>query len=232
MKRLLLLEDDRALGATLTERLGKQGYSVEWAVTQSAAQQHLSQSHYDLILIDISLPDGNGFDFARHVRRTTQVPFVFLTALSSAEYRLQGYELGAAEFIPKPFHLRELLLRVERLLNAPPARLPARFEFQDLTLDFDTLTVGYADGTTQSAQPKDFALLRLLIDRAPAVVSRAEIVSEVWPSDKDSEESTSSRSVDNAIVRLRQLLDPRADKGKDFFIKSVRGVGYQWVAGD
>src|SRR5437762_10358972 len=112
MKRLLLVEDDRSLGATLAERLEREKYEVYWAQTQQRALKKLSEGLWDLVILDIGLPDGSGFELARHIKESTSLPIMFMTALSTAEHRLEGFEIGAEEFLPKPFHLRELLLRV------------------------------------------------------------------------------------------------------------------------
>src|SRR5215472_15772146 len=112
MKRLLLVEDDRSLGATLHERLLREKYEVAWVETKQSALGKLNEGLWDLVILDIGLPDGSGFELARHIKSNATMPIMFMTALSTAEHRLEGFEIGAEEFIPKPFHLRELLLRV------------------------------------------------------------------------------------------------------------------------
>src|SRR5438445_11604066 len=118
MKRLLLVEDDRSLGATLRERLQREKYDVYWAETKQRALKKLGEGLWDLVILDIGLPDGSGFELARLIKEKTSLPIMFMTALSSAEHRLEGFEIGAADFIPKPFHLRELLLRVKHVLDS------------------------------------------------------------------------------------------------------------------
>lgn len=228
MKSLLLVEDDRTLAETLSERLAKEGYEVTWMDRIDGATSAVSQTRFDLMILDVGLPDGNGFEFARKVRARVpgelnrETPFVFLTAMNSAEYRLEGYELGAEEYIPKPFHLRELLLRVKHVLDNHSS--PELLDLGDRAVFWDALEV--RDGATAAStvldrlQPRDAQLLRLLVARSPAVVSRDEILNEIW----GEENFPSSRTVDNAIVRLRQSLgDAHAQR-----IRSVRGVGYQW----
>ena len=106
MKHILLVEDNDSLGSTLQERLQKEGYQVCWVPTLAEAREAFDREVCDIILLDIGLPDGSGFSFAEQVKAKTKVPIVFMTAMSSAENRLQGYELGAEDFIPKPFHLQ------------------------------------------------------------------------------------------------------------------------------
>src|SRR5712691_7115901 len=122
MKRLLLVEDDRSLGATLCERLQREKYDVAWVETKQRALKRLGEGLWDLVILDIGLPDGSGFELARHIKKNTTLPLMFMTALSTAEHRLEGFEIGAEEFIPKPFHLRELLLRVKHVLDNHPVR--------------------------------------------------------------------------------------------------------------
>jgi two-component system phosphate regulon response regulator PhoB len=219
--RLLLLEDDASLGETLKERLELEGYQVVWAATVHDAKSKFNEQSYDLVLLDVGLPDGTGFEFAQFVNQTRPTPFLFMTAMNTAENRLEGYELGAEEFIPKPFHLKELFLRIGRVLKTQVARSET-VVCGDRVIDLKSRSVISSDGQSEFLQSRDFDLLKLMIEAAPRVLSRDEILNSVWGEDK----FPSHRTVDNAIVRLRQILGD--DGGK--IIRSVRGVGYQWVA--
>jgi DNA-binding response OmpR family regulator len=228
MRKLLLVEDDPGLGETLCERFVKEGYEVKWAETLADAERAVAgivdSNGFDLIILDVNLPDGSGFDFARRVRaRKLTTPFIFVTAMNSAEHRLEGYEIGAEEYIPKPFHLKELLLRVRHVLetHAEPGGAAGQLKVGEHTVDLDARAIVGPGGEKEFLQTRDFDLLKLLIDSAPKVVSRDEILDRVWGEDK----FPSHRTVDNAIVRLRQTLGD--DGGK--VIRSVRGIGYQWV---
>lgn len=220
MTRILLVEDDRSLGATLTDRLGRERYEVVWVTTRAEAEAKFSEPAWDLIILDIMLPDGSGFTLAEELRERSSAPIVFMTALGSAENRLAGYELGAVDFIPKPFHLRELLLRVRRILDAhAPRRIVA---CGDRRIDLDALCIHLPDGRREYPPSRDVRVLRLLVEQAPRVVSRNEIIDRIWGEDV----SPTPRTVDNTIVRLRQALQDRDGR----YIRSVRGVGYQWAA--
>lgn len=117
--KLLLVEDDRSLGETLQERLQKEGYEVFWTVSAIFAKKLVKDEKPHLILLDVRLPDGDGFTLAEELKETKDCPpFLFLTAQAGAPERLRGFELGAEEFIPKPFHLKELLLRVKHVLES------------------------------------------------------------------------------------------------------------------
>lgn len=218
MNTLLLVEDNESLGPTLQQRLRREGYEVLLATTVAEAQKLFATRSVQMVIIDVDLPDGNGIEFAQRVVRGTGIPFLFLSAMSSAEYRLEGFEIGAEDYIPKPFHLKELLLRIARVLEsrASAGILPCG----EFSMDLTAQALVFRDGRREFPQKSDFELLKLLVERSPKAVSRPEILQAVWGSDL-----TSPRTVDNAVVRLRQLLGPLAADQ----LRSVRGVGYQFV---
>lgn len=219
MKHLLLVEDDRSLGATMRERLLRENYEVSWVETKQRALKKLGEGLWDLIILDIGLPDGSGFELARHIKAQTSLPVMFITALSTAEHRLEGFEIGAEEFIPKPFHLRELLLRVKHVLDNHPVRHQVACNGRVISLD--SRSILQPDGRREYPMARDFELLQLLISGAPRVISRNQILDTLWGEDK----FPNQRTVDNMIVRLRQLLGDADSR----FIRSVRSIGYQWA---
>jgi DNA-binding response OmpR family regulator len=218
MKRLLLVEDDRSLGATLRERLLRETYDVVWVETRQRAMKKLGEGLWDLVILDIGLPDGSGFELARHIKGSTDVPIMFMTALSTAEHRLEGFEIGAEDFIPKPFHLRELLLRVKQVLDRHPVR--HRISCNGRVIELDGRAIVQPDGRREHPAARDFELLRLLITASPGVISRNQILDVLWGEDK----FLNQRTIDNMIVRLRQTLGDT----NSTCIRSVRGIGYQW----
>ena len=221
MKRLLLVEDDRSLGATLHERLLREPYDVAWVETKQRALKKLDEGLWDLIILDIGLPDGSGFELARHIKEKTSVPIMFMTALSTAEHRLEGFEIGAEEFVPKPFHLRELLLRVKHVLERHPVR--HRVSCNGRVIELENRAIVQPDGRREHPAARDFDLLQLLVTSSPGVISRNQILDVLWGEDK----FLNQRTIDNMIVRLRQSLGDT----NSTFIRSVRGVGYQWCGG-
>ncbi len=218
MKSLLLVEDDRSLGATLKDRLALEGYRVQWVETRQRALKKLSEGLWDLLILDVGLPDGSGFELAREVKAHSSLPIMFITAMGTAENRLEGFEIGAEEFIPKPFHLRELLLRVRHVFEKHPVR--RQVSCNGRTIELDSRTIIQPDGQREHPPARDFELLELLISSAPRVVSRNQIIDTLWGEDK----LGNQRTVDNMIVHLRQSLGDADSK----FIRAVRGVGYQW----
>ena len=222
MKRLLLVEDDRSLGATLHERLLREKYDVAWVETKQSALAKLNEGLWDLVILDIGLPDGSGFELARHIKSSATMPIMFMTALSTAEHRLEGFEIGAEEFIPKPFHLRELLLRVQHVLENHPVR--HKVTCRGRTVDLDNRAIVQPDGAREYPAARDFELLQLLITSSPRVISRNQILDVLWGEDK----FLNQRTIDNMVVRLRQMLGDT----ESTCIRSVRGVGYQWCGDD
>lgn len=222
MSRVLLIEDDMSLGRTLDERLRKEKLDVVWVQTIADAERALQGTRWDLAIVDVKLPDGTGFGLARLIKRSSLTPVMFMTALNSAENRLEGFEIGADEYLPKPFHLKEFILRVRHVLATQ--RVPERVTAVGRVIDLAALSITAPDGERTFLQVRDGHVLKLLISATPSVVDRAEILDRVW----GREEFPTARAVDNSVVRLRQAL--RDEDGK--LIRSVRGIGYQWAPPD
>jgi DNA-binding response OmpR family regulator len=221
MPRVLLVEDDASLGRTLAERLEKETLSVEWVKTLADGRKCIDAGGWDLAILDVMLPDGSGFSLARYIKERTVIPVMFMTALNSAENRLEGFELGADEYLPKPFHLKEFILRVRHVLTTQHLRKTIRVG-AGLTIDLDAMSVQRNGDAPVFLQSRDGRVLKLLCDSAPRVVERSEILDRVWGEDR----FPTARAVDNTIVRLRQALGDAEGR----LIRSVRGLGYQWAA--
>ncbi|MCB1160343.1 MAG: response regulator transcription factor [Leptospiraceae bacterium] len=225
--KLLLVEDDRSLGATLKDRLKKEGYDISWVESLENARKELQMGFPDLLILDVGLPDGSGFELAKELgQKPNPPPFLFLTAVAGAQDRLRGFELGAEEFIPKPFHLKELLLRVKHVLDAhrhvyEALAFQRSIEYKNFTIDFKSYTIQEKDKPLQRLAVRDMNLLALLISQKHRVVSRDEILDKLWGEDS----FPTNRTIDNAIVRLRQIFGENGQEA----IQSVRGVGYRWI---
>lgn len=217
MKKILLVEDDLSLGQTLFERLSKE-YQVVWCKSYTEAWSYFVQHHtfIDLGILDVGLPDGNGFDLGKKIKSNSTTPILFLTAQSDAENRLQGYEIGAEDFIPKPFHLKELLLRLTHVLKEHT--VTKEHQLDHVTINFNDMSIKSKSGKLEYPSITDMKILKLLVGKSPEILSRDEIINEIWGHDK----MISHRTIDNIIVRLRQLL-------QGDYIRSVRGTGYQWT---
>lgn len=224
--RILVVEDEPNVGSTLVERLKREGFDVTWTRGVEESRDALKDRKYELALLDVGLPDGSGFTLAELLRAShRQTAIIFLTAFGNPEDRVRGLELGAEDYIVKPFHLKELLLRIQRSIRR------ARY-FSGLSgAEAEVLRIGQAlinfpkftaesGGKSLSLTHKECELLKLLVDRRGRVVSRDEILNHVWSEN----EFPSPRTVDNFIMRLRRMIETDPENPK--VIKSVRGVGY------
>jgi two-component system alkaline phosphatase synthesis response regulator PhoP len=229
--RLLVVEDERNVGLTLVERLRKEGFEVAWATTAEEARLEIQGRRFDLALMDVGLPDGNGFEVAKFLRKAQpSTAVIFLTAFGSAEDKVRGLELGAEDYVVKPFHLKELLLRVQnglkraKYLSGSPTGIGVE---SDEAVQVGQARIHFArfeaevGGARVSLTHKEIALLKLLVDRQGNVVSRDEILNHVWSEN----EFPTSRTIDNFIMRLRRLVETDAEN--PVIIRSIRGVGYQ-----
>lgn len=226
--RLLLVEDERNVGSTLVERLSQENFNAVWARSATEAREQIHAQAFDLALLDVGLPDGSGFELAALLRKSRpSTAIVFLTAYGAPEDRVRGLELGAEDYIVKPFHFKELLLRVQNALKR------ARY-FSGISGAADEQKIGRAtilfskfeavvDGKSHALTHKECALLRMLVERRGKTVSRDEILNEIWSRD----EYPTSRTIDNFILRLRRLIEEDPENPR--WIKSIRGVGYQLV---
>jgi two-component system alkaline phosphatase synthesis response regulator PhoP len=229
---LLMVEDDANVAGTLGDRLRGSGFAVTHAASVETARQALARTKFDIALLDVGLPDGSGFDVARSLRELQPATaLVFLTAYGTPEDRIHGLELGADDYVTKPFVFRELLLRLQNALKrasyvkagANEGRGAVRIGQADVDFGRFTATAG---GVAHTLTHKECAVLKLLVERAGAAVSRDEILDRAWSSD----EFPTSRTVDNFVLRLRRLVEK--DPANPRTIRSIRGVGYLFEAKD
>ena len=216
--RILLVEDEVKTADYLCKGLSESGYRVEVALN-GLDGQHLMQEHeFDLIILDVMLPGLDGWQLLQIIRRKLQTPVLFLTARDAVEDRVKGLELGADDYLVKPFSYAELLARVRTLLRRGPPREVEQFQIADLHLDLLRRKVT-RNGDRLTLTNKEFALLHLLLSREGEVLSRAFIASQVWQMNFDSDTNV----VDVAIRRLRAKVD---DPYPLKLIHTVRGIGY------
>ncbi|MEM8710785.1 MAG: response regulator transcription factor [Planctomycetota bacterium] len=216
MARLLTVEDDPRIRASLVEALGEQGHECDEASSVESARERLACQSYDLVLLDVMLPDGDGWDLLREMREQSNATrVIFLSAKQQVAERLHGLSLGAVDYVVKPFDLRELEARVEVALRREiPAELPELF---DLRLDVERRRA-HLRGQILDLTPKEFEFLAVLLRARGRVVERDLLLQEVW----DLEEPESHSVLDVLVARLRRKL--RARRGPTVFTE--RGVGY------
>jgi len=216
--RILVVEDEVKAADYLRKGLGESGYVVEVAHNGIDGQFLAQEQDFDLVILDVMLPGINGWQLLQIIRRKSQVPVLFLTARDAVEDRVKGLELGADDYLVKPFSYAELLARVRTLLRRGPPREVAQFQVADLSLD--VLRRRVVRGTERIVlSHKEFALLQLLMERSGEVLSRTQIASQVWQMNFDSDTNV----VDVAIRRLRAKVD---DPFSPKLIQTVRGMGY------
>ncbi len=226
MSKILIIEDEETILMALEDDLGLEGHRVTGATDGAEGFAKAKQSGYDLIILDIMLPGMDGFDICRQLRGAGDTtPILVLTAKGQEVDKVLGLELGADDYVTKPFSRRELLARVKALLRrAELTDQPLEhFHFADVMVDFKGYEVR-KDGRPVELTAKEFALLRLLIDHRGEVLRRDVILSDVWGDDSD----VFPRTVDTHVVHLRQKLEEEPAHPKH--IVNVRGVGYKFVA--
>lgn len=216
--RILVVEDEVKTADYLRKGLGESGYLVEVALNGLDGQHLVQESEFDLIILDVMLPGLDGWQLLQIIRRKSQTPVLFLTARDAIEDRVKGLELGADDYLIKPFSYAELLARVRTLLRRGPPREVEQFQVADLHLDLLKRRVTRS-GERLTLTNKEFALLHLLLSREGEVLSRALIASHVWQMNFDSDTNV----VDVAIRRLRAKVD---DPYPTKLIHTVRGMGY------
>lgn len=226
MLRILLVEDEENIRETIKLNLELDNYEVVTAAEGKTALKHTQEQHFDLLILDVMLPEIDGFQICEQVRLTNRdVPIIFLTAKDTAQDRITGLRKGADDYLTKPFNLEELLLRVERLIqrtSKAPEASPDIYTFAGNTINFATYEAQGRTGTFTLTK-KEAMLLKLLIDRKGEVVSRQQILQSVWGYDV----YPSTRTIDNFILSFRKYfeLDP---KEPTLFL-SMRGVGYKFT---
>ena len=228
--RLLLVEDEEHLGFTLQFNLMEEGYHVDWAKTLQQAREHITHS-YDLLLLDVMLPDGSGFDWCKELReQDSHVPILFLTAKGSPEDIVAGLELGADDYVTKPFALNELLARIKAMLRRTTWQTDPNLEEDEIkTFAFDNHHINFethevvAHGKSVELTHLELRLLRFFVKHPNTVISREALLEHVW----EVNASNYTRTVDNFLVRLRRIFEKDPAHPQHFI--TVRGAGYRFV---
>ena len=219
---ILLVEDDEAILRGLQMNLEGEGYTVVLARNGEAALELAAAKAPDLVLLDVMLPGLNGYEVLAEIRRRQpRLPVMMLTAKGTEQDRVMGLDLGADDYIVKPFSLRELLSRVKSQLRRALGEPAQVARFGDVEVNFSSREVRRG-GELVTLSPSEFSLLKALLDRPGRALSRDELISVAW----DDEYEGTDRTVDNFIVKLRQKLDEVKDP-KHFL--TVRGLGYRFA---
>lgn len=223
---VLIVEDEPSIAQPLSESLERDGFRTQVASTVAGATDLLSSEPPDLILLDVMLPDGDGRDLCRDIRRDSDTPIVMLTARGEEMDKVLALELGADDYVVKPFSARELAARIRAILRrGHGSRRRGKVEIGDIALDPGARTV-VKDGSPIDLTPREFDLLHLLMNNAGEVVRREEIMDEVW----DPHWFGPTKTLDVHISWLRKKLED--DAANPRYITTVRGVGFRFTSAD
>jgi len=225
VKRILLIEDEPGLVLTLTDRLTREGYTVENAADGETGLERATRAPFDLLLLDLMLPRMSGFDVCRELRRRhVETPVIMLTARGQVVDKVVGLKLGADDYVTKPFEMAELLARVEAQLRRTPAR-PHPVEghtFGDVRVDFRKAEATRG-GAPLELSAREFQLLRYFIEHRGATLTREELLNEVWGYNS----MPSTRTVDVHVAWLRQKIEPNPRHPQ--FVLTIHGMGYKFA---
>ena len=224
---ILVVDDEAHLATGIRENLEAEGYRAEVAHDGTAGLERLRAEPFDLVVLDVMMPNMDGLELCAQLRRDgIQTPVLFLTVKGAAEDRVRGFEAGGDDYLAKPFHLKELLLRVAAILrrsswyqSSPSAAL----EFGGNRVDFKTYEARAWDDSPHSLTHKEAMILRVLADQPGNIVTREEILDRVW----GYEVFPSTRTIDNFIVRLRKRFERNPEAPAHFH--TIRGVGYRFT---
>jgi DNA-binding response OmpR family regulator len=224
MKKILLIEDDTDLYALLKYNLEKEGFALTGSQTGRGALELCRQVRPDLILLDIMLPDSDGLDICKRIRQDPELaatPVIFLTARASETDRIVGLELGANDYVVKPFFVRELIARIKLQFRTQEGTAAAARTLQAAGLELDPSSRQVRlDGTPLALTATEFRLLEFLMRRPGVVFSREQLLNSVWGQDR----AITDRAVDVYVLRLRQKIE--RDPTAPVMIHSIRGFGY------
>jgi len=224
-QHILLVEDEPGLVMTLSDRLTSEGYAVEIAQDAETGLARSTSEPFDLIILDVMLPGGSGFDVCRDLRqRGIRTPIIMLTARGQITDKVVGLKIGADDYVTKPFEMMELLARVEvqfRRASSGVTAVSETYQFGDVRVDFRRAEA-YRGQDVVELSAKEFKLLCYLIEHRGAALSRDELLNEVWGYDA----AVSTRTVDVHVAWLRQKLEPNQRHPQ--FILTIHGLGYKF----
>lgn len=226
MMNIAIIEDDNGLNNGIALALKNETYHfLQYASLEEAKKAKLDRDA-DLIILDINLPDGNGFDYLRELRKSSNVPVIILTANDLETDEVMGLELGADDYITKPFSLMVLRARIEKVLQREKAHKKDAYEIDGLLFDFEQMHFR-KDGQEIELSKTEQKLLRMLVENRGVTLSRAKLVDAIWT---DGAEYVDENALSVAIKRLRNKIEVTPSKPK--YIQTVYGIGYVWREGE
>ncbi len=227
MKRILIVEDDALLNKTLAYNLSSDGCDVTPALNAKTAAALLAGTEYDLVLLDINLPDGNGYDLCRLVKpEHPDTVVIFLTANDQESDQLRGYEAGAVDYITKPFSIEALQRKIRAMFAMLEHHKPAKDLYDDgrLFLDFSEQSATL-NGKPVTLSPMEYKMLYLFCKNPRQVLTRQRLLERLWDVD---EKFVDEHTLTTSISRIRGKIEAEGDT----YIKTIYGIGYQWTGGE
>lgn len=224
MNRLLLVEDDKALSMGIEFTIKDEGYEVLTAATYQDGQSLFERENFDLIILDVNLPDGNGYELCKHIRSKSDVPVIFLTALDEEVNMVLGFEIGGDDYITKPFRAKELLLRIKAILrrNSKVQASENKLISGDIIVDIST-ALAKKKGKELSLTAQEYKLLLIFMTKANQVIKRDEILKELI---EGAEAFFDENTLSVYIKRIREKIEENPKEPG--YILTVRGLGYKW----
>jgi two-component system alkaline phosphatase synthesis response regulator PhoP len=225
MPKICVVEDENSIAEMVRFNLEMESYEVELIQDGAEALELFKRnSEFDLIILDVMLPNVSGVDLCRLIRQTSQVPILFLSAKGTTADRIEGLKAGGNDYLPKPFDLEELLLRIAILLNTIPKSTEEIVTIGSCEVNFKTFLVVNEETEDEiTLSKKEVALLQLFYSKAGEVISRPEILDKVWGKDQ----FPTTRTIDNFILHFRKIFETNPKEPNHFH--SVRGVGYKFL---
>ena len=227
MKRILIVEDDTLLNKTLAYNLASDGYDITAALNARTAADKLRGAEYDLVLLDINLPDGNGYDLCKLIKpEYPDTMVIFLTSNDQESDQIRGYEVGAVDYITKPFSIGALQRKISAMFAMLEHHKPSKDIYEDgrLFLDFSEQAASL-NGKPLTLSPMEFRMLNLFRKNPKQVLTRGQLLERLW----DTEENyVDEHTLTTTISRIRSKIE--ADGGT--YIKTIYGMGYQWMGGE
>lgn len=223
MKKILLVEDDVSILNGLNFFLKKEGFNIDTASNLSEARKLILLKTFDLLVLDVNLPDGSGFDLVKEIRDVSDLPIIFLTARDDQDDIIEGLKIGGDDYITKPFSLKVLSLKIDSILARKSATKEAKIlKSGGIVLDLVSHIAKKGDKDLELT-PSEFKLLHIFMDNVEKAINREDILKELWDTNQD---LRGNNTVSVYIKRLREKIED--DMREPTYIKTVRNIGYIW----
>lgn len=223
MAKILIIEDDKTIQNSMEYYLTSENFMVDTVRKIEEAKEKLKNNSYDILLLDVTLPDGNGFDFYQTIKEQTTTPVIFLTALDEEKDIVKGFELGADDYITKPFHTRELLSRIKNVLRHTcfGKEKEEKHKIGNVSINLATSKI-YKEGKEIEVTALEYKIISFLFENKGKIISRGQILANIWDSN---ENYVNDNTLTVYMKRIREKIEEDSNQPK--IIKTIRGLGYK-----